>query len=58
MGQADEMQLATMHERLARDLPFIGTSSLIQVPWLQRTYPKPDSVGIITFKASALVRLS
>ncbi|WWC89609.1 uncharacterized protein L201_004534 [Kwoniella dendrophila CBS 6074] len=50
--------LATMHPLLVNRLPFIGTSALIQVAWLQQSfYPgehSKDSVGVITFKKSAL----
>ncbi|KAL1410492.1 hypothetical protein Q8F55_004505 [Vanrija albida] len=50
--------LATMHPALSARLPFIGTSALLQVAWLQMSFfPGPDSyrsVGIITLKRSAL----
>ncbi|ORY24760.1 hypothetical protein BCR39DRAFT_545807 [Naematelia encephala] len=50
--------LATMHPFLVERLPMMGTSSLIQVGWLQNQFfPGPDSyrsVGVITFKRSAL----
>ncbi|KAL7421328.1 hypothetical protein Q5752_004213 [Cryptotrichosporon argae] len=50
--------LATMHPLLAQRLPYMGTSSLIQVAWLQnQVHPGPDSaqsVGVVTFKRSAL----
>ena len=56
---ADSGQLATMHPELAGRLPFMGTTSLLQVAWLQQSlFPGPDmteSVGIITFKKSSLV---
>ncbi|WWD15587.1 hypothetical protein CI109_100009 [Kwoniella shandongensis] len=50
--------LATMHPLLVKRLPFMGTSSLLQVTWLQQTFfPGPNAskaVGVITFKKSAL----
>ncbi|WVQ84744.1 hypothetical protein IAT38_006901 [Cryptococcus sp. DSM 104549] len=50
--------LATMHPLLASRLPFMGTTSLLQVAWLQQSFfPGPDSknsVGVVTFKKSAL----
>ncbi|KAK8870119.1 hypothetical protein IAR55_000689 [Kwoniella newhampshirensis] len=50
--------LATMHPFLVNRLPFMGTTSLLQVAWLQQSFfPGPDSgrsVGVITFKRSAL----
>ena len=53
------LQLATMHPLLAGRLPYMGTSSLLQVAWLQNSFfPGPDSkdsIGVITFKKSALV---
>lgn len=52
--------LATMHPLLASRLPFMGTSSLLQVAWLQQSFfPGPDSsesVGVVTFKKSALTK--
>lgn len=52
-------QLATMHPLLATRLPFMGTSSLLQVAWLQQSFfPGPDSaesVGVVTYKKSSLV---
>lgn len=48
-----------MHPLLAARLPFMGTTSLLQVAWLQQSFfPGPDSVesvGVITYKKSALV---
>ncbi|WWD02654.1 hypothetical protein V865_000694 [Kwoniella europaea PYCC6329] len=50
--------LATMHPFLVNRLPYIGTSALLQVTWLQQTFfpgeDSKDSVGVITFKKSAL----
>ncbi|RSH95303.1 hypothetical protein EHS25_000390 [Saitozyma podzolica] len=50
--------LATMHPYLVNRLPFMGTTSLLQVAWLQQSFfPGPnskDSVGVITFKKSSL----
>jgi hypothetical protein len=49
-----------MHPYLVNRLPFMGTTSLLQVAWLQQSFfPGPnskDSVGVITFKKSSLVR--
>lgn len=49
--------LATMHPQLSARVPFIGTSALLQVAWLQNTfYPgQQHAVGVMTFKRSALV---
>lgn len=49
--------LATMHPQLAARVPLIGTSSLLQVTWLQNLFfPGPEhAVGVITFRRSALV---
>lgn len=48
-----------MHPLLASRLPFMGTSSLLQVAWLQGSFfPGPassESVGVVTYKKSALV---
>lgn len=47
-----------MHPYLVDRLPWIGTSSLIQVAWLQNSFfpgAKPGSVGVVTFKKSSLV---
>lgn len=48
-----------MHPYLVDRLPWIGTSSLIQVAWLQTSFfPGPKSagsVGVVTFKKSSLV---
>ncbi|RSH77658.1 uncharacterized protein EHS24_003219 [Apiotrichum porosum] len=48
--------LATMHPQLSARVPFIGTSALLQVAWLQNTfYPgQQHAVGVMTFKRSAL----
>ncbi|OWZ51998.1 hypothetical protein C356_02072 [Cryptococcus neoformans c45] len=50
--------LATMHPFLANRLPFMGTTSLLQVTWLQSSFfpgsDSKDSVGVVTFKKSAL----
>lgn len=48
-----------MHPLLVTRLPFMGTTSLLQVAWLQQSFfPGPSSserVGVVTFKKSALV---
>lgn len=48
-----------MHPFLANRLPFMGTTSLLQVTWLQSSFfpgsDSKDSVGVVTFKKSALV---
>ncbi|OXG29544.1 hypothetical protein C367_01989 [Cryptococcus neoformans Ze90-1] len=50
--------LATMHPFLSNRLPFMGTTSLLQVTWLQNSFfpgsDSKDSVGVVTFKKSAL----
>ncbi|OCF32494.1 hypothetical protein I316_05922 [Kwoniella heveanensis BCC8398] len=50
--------LATMHPFLVNRLPYIGTTPLLQVTWLQQSFfpgeDCKDSVGVITFKKSAL----
>lgn len=52
-----------MHPLLVTRLPYMGTSSLLQVAWLQQSFflAGPDSskqVGVVTFKKSSLVRWS
>jgi hypothetical protein len=48
-----------MHPYLVDRLPWIGTSSLIQVAWLQNSFfpgaKSAGSVGVVTFKKSSLV---
>jgi hypothetical protein len=39
---------------LVKRLPFIGTSALIQVAWMQQTFFAHDAVGVITFRPGAL----
>ncbi|WWC61537.1 uncharacterized protein I303_104121 [Kwoniella dejecticola CBS 10117] len=50
--------LATMHPFLVNRLPYIGTTPLLQVAWLQNSFfpgdDSKESVGVITFKKSAL----
>lgn len=50
-----------MHPLLAERVPYMGTSSLLQVAWLQQSFfPGKDSnesVGIITYKKSSLVSI-
>ena len=49
-----------MHPFLAERLPYMGTTSLLQVAWLQQSFfpgvDSKDSVGVITFRKSSLVR--
>ncbi|WRT66077.1 uncharacterized protein IL334_003030 [Kwoniella shivajii] len=53
--------LATMHPTLSRQLPFMGTSSLMQVAWLQTSFlpvleDGKHQVGVITFKKASLTQ--
>ncbi|EIW65832.1 hypothetical protein M231_04889 [Tremella mesenterica] len=50
--------LATMHPEIVHRLPSMGTSSLIQVGWLQKCfYPGEETpVGVVTFQKSALTK--
>lgn len=48
-----------MHPQLVDRLPFIGTTSLLQVAWLQNSFfpekGEEQNVGVVTFKRSSLV---
>ncbi|RDW84778.1 hypothetical protein BP6252_02368 [Coleophoma cylindrospora] len=53
--------LATMHPLLAQRIPYMGTTSLLQVAWLQQSFfpgeESKESVGVITYKKSSLVSI-